>query len=165
MPTTEPKLVVVIDDILDSYHRHDQSEHRSDHRTIAAFDLFSTLGSFMRHAHALGVHFLLTAQVIPRNAAAVLDVTNADYRVDLRTETAEDSRDVIGSTAAHELPTSAGRGLFCTKRGTRIAEPAPFRGFQVSRDLVRSVGRQFAASGRLAAEGSSDASQDVTASE
>lgn len=126
----EPKLVVVIDEVFaDDYS---SLEH--------PIGLGATLSSMMRHARALGIHVLMSAQTLPPTSALQL-TAGADYRIALRTNTAQDSWDLIGSTRANELPPSAGLGLF---RPSPSADAVPFRAFQVPPDLVRGVGRQLA---------------------
>lgn len=129
MPNHEPELVVVVDEVF-----------ADDYRLEYRIGLGATLSSMMRHARALGIHVLMSAQTLPPTSALQL-TAGADYRIALRTSTAQDSRDLIGSTRANELPPSAGLGLF---RPSPSADPVPFRAFQVPPDLVRGVGRQLA---------------------
>lgn len=129
MPTA-PRMVVVVDEL-----PHDDY-YDLDTRT----GLVATLGNLMRHARALGIHVLISAQTLPSALAAQL-ANNSNYRIALRTTTVENSRDLIGSTLAHELPTSPGLGLF---RPSQRADPLLFRAFQIPPDLVRDVGRQLA---------------------
>jgi S-DNA-T family DNA segregation ATPase FtsK/SpoIIIE len=104
-------------------------------------DFAAALGALMSEGRSLGFHVLVASQVLsPVYSASIAQHVSA--RIALRTTTAEQSRDLIGNDDAYHLPMSAGLGLFCPSPG---ADPIPFRGFQVSRDLIRSVGRQLAA--------------------
>lgn len=126
----QPKLVVVIDEIPPADHYSLEDE----------IGIVGTLGTMMRHARPVGIHVLISAQTLSQGSTAQLAL-GADYRIALRTNTAQDSKRLIGSTRAHELPESAGLGLFCT---SPTADPVPFRAFQIPPDLVRNVGRQLA---------------------
>lgn len=131
---TEPSLVVVVDD-LPLYDNLD-----ADIGFTATLCSLMRICSSMQHGRKLGLHVLVGAQTLPPAFSMQL-TAQTDYRIAMRTATAEESRQLIGSAGACELPPSAGIGLFCPSQS---ADPVPFRAFQIPRDLVRDVGRQLA---------------------
>jgi len=75
-------------------------------------ELFVTIG---RLGRSLGVHLLLASQRLGEGRIHQLE-SHLSYRIALRTFSASESRSVIGSGAAHELPSSPGHGYI--KLGT-----------------------------------------------
>ncbi|MGD9622288.1 MAG: FtsK/SpoIIIE domain-containing protein [Mycolicibacterium sp.] len=109
------------------------------------------LSRLFREGRSLGIHVLLAGTHLDPLAAAdahlAIDrrfAVNARYRIGLRAETAEASRQVIGRVDAYHLPPSPGLGVFCANLR---ADPVPYRGFQIPQDLVRKLGRRPDAGG------------------
>lgn len=73
-------------------------------------DLFTTIG---RIGRSIGVHQLLASQRLDDGRLRGLEAF-LSYRIALRTFTAEESRAVIGSSAAAELPSAPGQGYLRT---------------------------------------------------
>ncbi|MCN0154126.1 type VII secretion protein EccCa [Salinispora arenicola] len=69
-------------------------------------ELFVTIG---RLGRSLGVHLLLASQRLDEGRIHQLE-SHLSYRIALRTFSASESRSVIGSGAAYELPSSPGHG-------------------------------------------------------
>ncbi|WP_170185624.1 type VII secretion protein EccCa [Lapillicoccus jejuensis] len=94
-----PSLLVVVDEF---------SELLSARPELV--DLFVTVG---RVGRSLGLHLLLAAQRLEEGRLRGLD-SHLSYRVALRTFSATESRAVIGTAQAHELPTTPGVGFLRT---------------------------------------------------
>lgn len=100
-------------------------------RTVAGCaDVLDTL---LRTGRSLGIHVVAVGQ---RGAGGSL----INSRIVLRTLTAEDSHQVLGNADAHELPT--GVGMYSPEPG---AQAERFRGFLIPNELIRDLGRRFAA--------------------
>ncbi|GMA39342.1 type VII secretion protein EccCa [Mobilicoccus caccae] len=89
-------------------------------------DLFTTIG---RIGRSIGVHQLLASQRLDDGRLRGLEAF-LSYRFALRTFTPEESRAVIGSTLAAELPVTPGGGYLRTVETTRfqaayVSGPAP----------------------------------------
>ena len=113
-----PILLVIIDEYLELFHHH--------HEWI---DLVIHIG---QEGRGCNVFFTLGGQRLDLSSLSKVK-SNIAFRVALRAETAEDSRDVIGSDAALHLPSKEnGHGLL--KVGPRELEP--FRCFYVSAPFV-----------------------------
>lgn len=113
-------------------------------------DFTRVLTRLFQEGRSLGIHVLLAGTHLDPFAAdayRAIDrrfAANARYRIALRAETGESSHRAIGTEAAYHLPTSPGLGLFLPNLR---ADPVPYRGFQISRDLVRRLGRRPDADG------------------
>ncbi len=96
-------------------------------------DMFVQIG---RLGRSLGVHLLLASQRLEEGRLRGLD-THLSYRIGLRTFSATESRVVLGSADAYELPKAPGHGYL--KSGT---DPmGRFRAAYVSGAYHRSSGR------------------------
>ncbi|MDO7868008.1 FtsK/SpoIIIE domain-containing protein [Nocardioides jiangxiensis] len=76
-------------------------------------ELFASIG---RVGRSLGVHLLLASQRLDEGRLRGLE-SHLGFRIALRTHTAAESRAVIGSADAHELPPRPGAGLLATGPG------------------------------------------------
>jgi type VII secretion protein EccCa/type VII secretion protein EccCb len=113
-----PILLVIIDEYLELFHHHPEW-----------IDLVIHIG---QEGRGCNVFFTLGGQRLDLSSLSKAK-SNISFRVALRAETAEDSRDVIGSDAALHLPSKeAGYGLL--KVGPRELEQ--FRCFYVSAPFV-----------------------------
>jgi type VII secretion protein EccCa/type VII secretion protein EccCb len=113
-----PILLVIIDEYLELFHNHPEW-----------IDLVIHIG---QEGRGCNVFFTLGGQRLDLSSLSKAK-SNIAFRVALRAETAEDSRDVIGSDAALHLPSKeAGYGLL--KVGPRELEQ--FRCFYVSAPFV-----------------------------
>lgn len=85
-------------------------------------DLFVAIG---RVGRSLGVHLLLASQRLEEGRLRGLE-THLSYRVCLKTFSASESRAVLGTTAAYELPNAPGVGYLKTAAGTLTKFQAAF---------------------------------------
>ncbi len=113
-----PILLVIIDEYLELFHHHPEW-----------IDLVIHIG---QEGRGCNVFFTLGGQRLDLSSLSKVK-SNIAFRVALRAETAEDSRDVIGSDAALHLP-SRENGYALLKVGPRDLEP--FRCFYVSAPFV-----------------------------
>ncbi len=113
-----PILLVIIDEYLELFHHHPEW-----------IDLVIHIG---QEGRGCNVFFTLGGQRLDLSSLSKAK-SNIAFRVALRAETAEDSRDVIGSDAALHLP-SKENGYGLLKVGPRELEP--FRCFYVSAPFV-----------------------------
>ncbi|MCW1957670.1 MAG: type VII secretion protein EccCa [Mycobacterium sp.] len=113
-----PILLVIIDEYLELFHHHPEW-----------IDLVIHIG---QEGRGCNVFFTLGGQRLDLSSLSKAK-SNIAFRVALRAETAEDSRDVIGSDAALHLP-SKENGYALLKSGPRELEP--FRCFYVSAPFV-----------------------------
>ncbi len=80
-------------------------------------DFITSLVAIGRLGRALGIHMLLATQRLDEGRLRGLDA-NLRYRIALRTFTAQDSRQILGSAIAHELPPLPGLGYLKVDSGT-----------------------------------------------
>jgi type VII secretion protein EccCa/type VII secretion protein EccCb len=113
-----PILLVIIDEYLELFHHHPEW-----------IDLVIHIG---QEGRGCNVFFTLGGQRLDLSSLSKAK-SNISFRVALRAETAEDSRDVIGSDAALHLP-SKQNGYALLKAGPRDLEQ--FRCFYVSAPFV-----------------------------
>jgi DNA segregation ATPase FtsK/SpoIIIE-like protein len=113
-----PILLIIIDEYLELFHHHPEW-----------IDLVIHIG---QEGRGCNVFFTLGGQRLDLSSLSKAK-SNIAFRVALRAETAEDSRDVIGSDAALHLP-SKENGHALLKVGPRDLEP--FRCFYVSAPFV-----------------------------
>ena len=113
-----PILLVIIDEYLELFHHHPDW-----------IDLVIHIG---QEGRGCNVFFTLGGQRLDLSSLSKAK-SNIAFRVALRAETAEDSRDVIGSDAALHLPAGE-NGYALLKVGPRELEP--FRCFYVSAPYV-----------------------------
>ena len=109
-----PILLVIIDEYLELFHHHPEW-----------IDLVIHIG---QEGRGCNVFFTLGGQRLDLSSLSKAK-SNIAFRVALRAETAEDSRDVIGTDAALHLPAKE-NGFALLKVGPREIEP--FRSFYVS---------------------------------
>jgi DNA segregation ATPase FtsK/SpoIIIE-like protein len=122
-----PHMVVVIDDFNGPF---DEDAEFCD-----------AVEQLMRVGRSLSIHVLLASQRLGGVQGARLS-RNARYRIALRTETEQDSWEVIGTADAAHIPGGApGSGFYCSHPD---AAPARFRGLSTPRPLIRAIGRQLA---------------------
>ena len=98
-------------------------------------DLFVAIG---RIGRSIGVHLLLASQKLELGRVRGLE-THLSYRVGLRTFSAAESREAIGSPAAYELPPVPGVGYLKVDTTTFAKFHAPYVGRPYDPD---PVGRQ-----------------------
>jgi type VII secretion protein EccCa/type VII secretion protein EccCb len=113
-----PILLIIIDEYLELFHHHPEW-----------IDLVIHIG---QEGRGCNVFFTLGGQRLDLSSLSKAK-SNIAFRVALRAETAEDSRDVIGSDAALHLP-SKENGHALLKVGPRDLEP--FRCFYVSAPFI-----------------------------
>lgn len=113
-----PILLVIIDEYLELFHHHPEW-----------IDLVIHIG---QEGRGCNVFFTLGGQRLDLSSLSKVK-SNIAFRVALRAETAEDSRDVIGSDAALHLP-STENGFALLKAGPRDLEQ--FRCFYLSAPFV-----------------------------
>ena len=114
-----PILLIIIDEYLELFHHHPDW-----------IDLVIHIG---QEGRGCNVFFTLGGQRLDLSSLSKAKSTDIAFRVALRAETAEDSRDVIGSDAALHLP-SKENGYALLKVGPRDLEQ--FRCFYVSAPFV-----------------------------
>ncbi|KLO43409.1 secretion protein EccC [Mycobacterium nebraskense] len=112
-----PTLFIIVDEF---------SELLSQHPDFA--DMFVAIG---RLGRSLGMHLLLASQRLDEGRLRGLDA-HLSYRLCLKTLSAAESRAVLGTLDAHQLPNIPGAGYLCTSDGelTRfdaayVSGPAP----------------------------------------
>ncbi|BBZ10356.1 type VII secretion protein EccC [Mycobacterium branderi] len=108
-----PTLFIIVDEF---------SELLSQHPDFA--EVFVAIG---RLGRSLGMHLLLASQRLDEGRLRGLE-SHLSYRICLKTLSANESRIVLGTSDAYELPNTPGVGYL---RGT-TSEPIPFRGAYVS---------------------------------
>ncbi|OBG61162.1 type VII secretion protein EccCa [Mycobacterium sp. E3339] len=114
-----PTLFIIVDEF---------SELLSQHPDFA--DMFMAIG---RLGRSLGMHLLLASQRLDEGRLRGLDA-HLSYRICLKTLSANESRAVLGTLDAHELPNTPGAGYLRTSGGDLIrfsaayvSGPAPSR--------------------------------------
>lgn len=134
-----PTLLIVVDEF---------SELLTAHPDFV--DLFVAIG---RVGRSLGIHLLLASQRLEEGRLRGLD-THLSYRICLKTFSASDSRAVLGTADAYELPNAPGAALLKTPSGELIrfhaayvsgalesaAPPTPLREGRVSVFTATPVG-------------------------
>ncbi|TPG34397.1 type VII secretion protein EccCa [Mycolicibacterium hodleri] len=100
-----PALFIIVDEF---------SEMLSQHPDFA--ELFVAIG---RVGRSLGMHLLLASQRLDDGRLRGLE-THLSYRICLKTFSANESRAVLGTTDAHELPSTPGAALLKTASGELI---------------------------------------------
>lgn len=110
-------------------------------------DMFVAIG---RLGRSLGMHLLLASQRLDEGRIRGLE-SHLSYRVCLKTMTANESRIVLGSTDAYELPNTPGAGLLRSGTGELIRFQTTFVSAPYAPAASRPVGRdtQSALSVRL----------------
>ncbi|WP_052957006.1 type VII secretion protein EccCb [Mycolicibacter heraklionensis] len=98
-----PALLVIVDEFSELLHQHPDF-----------LDLFVAIG---RLGRSLGMHLLLASQRLEEGRLRGLE-SHLSYRVCLKTMSAAESRIVLGTTDAHELPTTPGVGFLRIADGT-----------------------------------------------
>lgn len=136
-PGTMPSLLVVVDEF---------SELLLARPEFA--EVFAAIG---RLGRSLGLHLLLASQRLEEGRLRGLE-SHLSYRIALRTFSAAESRALIGSTAAHDLPTTPGAAILAESAGG--AGQVRFRAAYVSgpevpadRRIIRELGVEPEAAG------------------
>ncbi len=106
-----PTLLIIIDEF---------SEMLSQHPEFA--DMFVAIG---RLGRSLGVHLLLASQRLEEGRLRGLEA-HLSYRICLKTLTAGESRAVLGTLDAYQLPNTPGAGFLSTSGGEPIRFQAAF---------------------------------------
>ena len=101
--TALPALLVIVDEFAELLHQHP--------------DLLDTFVAIGRLGRSLGMHLLLASQRLEEGRLRGLE-SHLSYRVCLKTMSAAESRIVLGTNDAHELPNIPGVGLLRTADGT-----------------------------------------------
>ncbi|WP_327344070.1 type VII secretion protein EccCb [Mycolicibacter icosiumassiliensis] len=101
--TALPALLVIVDEFAELIHQHP--------------DLLDTFIAIGRLGRSLGMHLLLASQRLEEGRLRGLE-SHLSYRVCLKTMSAAESRIVLGTNDAHELPNIPGVGLLRTADGT-----------------------------------------------
>ncbi|OBK81144.1 type VII secretion protein EccCb [Mycolicibacter heraklionensis] len=97
-----PALLVIIDEFSELLHQHP--------------DLLDTFVAIGRLGRSLGMHLLLASQRLDEGRLRGLE-SHLSYRVCLKTMSAAESRIVLGTADAHELPNIPGVGFLRTADG------------------------------------------------
>lgn len=129
-----PALFIIVDEF---------SELLSQHPDFA--DVFAAIG---RLGRSLGIHLLLASQRLDEGRLRGLE-SHLSYRICLKTLSAHDSRIVLGTPDAHELPNTPGAGYL------RLGTTEPIR-FQSA-----SVSERCTPAGRTGASGHRDETLSV----
>jgi len=98
-----PALLVIVDEFAELLHQHP--------------DLLDTFVAIGRLGRSLGMHLLLASQRLEEGRLRGLE-SHLSYRVCLKTMSAAESRIVLGTSDAHELPNIPGVGFLRTADGT-----------------------------------------------
>ncbi len=101
--TSLPALLVIVDEFSELLHQNPE-----------LLDTFVAIG---RLGRSLGMHLLLASQRLEEGRLRGLE-SHLSYRVCLKTMSAAESRIVLGTSDAHELPNIRGVGLLRTADGT-----------------------------------------------
>lgn len=125
-PGQMPALFIVVDEFSELLHARPEFA-----------DVFAAIG---RLGRSLRMHLLLASQRLEEGRLRGLE-SHLSYRIALRTFSASESRALIGSTAAHELPASPGAAILASQDQTRF-QAAYVSGPELPKDqrLVRELG-------------------------
>lgn len=127
-----PALFIVVDEFSELLHARPEFA-----------DVFAAIG---RLGRSLGMHMLLASQRLEEGRLRGLE-SHLSYRIALRTFSAAESRALIGSPAAYELPATPGAAILFATETVRF-QSAYVSGPELPRDqrLVRYVGQQMESS-------------------
>lgn len=101
-PGEMPSLLIVVDEFSELLHARPEFA-----------EVFAAVG---RLGRSLGLHLLLASQRLEEGRLRGLE-SHLSYRIALRTFSAAESRALIGSTAAHDLPTAPGAAILAEASG------------------------------------------------
>lgn len=123
-----PALFIVVDEFSELLHTRPEFA-----------EVFAAIG---RLGRSLGMHLLLASQRLEEGRLRGLE-SHLSYRIALRTFSAAESRALIGSPAAYELPATPGAAILYAHDATRF-QSAYVSGPEVPRDqrLVRRLGTE-----------------------
>ncbi|HIW96508.1 MAG TPA: DUF87 domain-containing protein [Candidatus Corynebacterium gallistercoris] len=126
-----PALFIVVDEFSELLHARPEFA-----------DVFAAIG---RLGRSLRMHLLLATQRLEEGRLRGLE-SHLSYRIALRTFSAAESRQLIGSTAAHELPATPGAAILAAHDKIRF-QSAYVSGPELPRDqrLVRPLGAEVTA--------------------
>ena len=130
-PGEMPALFIVVDEFSELLHARPEFA-----------DVFAAIG---RLGRSLRMHLLLATQRLEEGRLRGLE-SHLSYRIALRTFSASESRQLIGSTAAHELPATPGAAILAAHDKIRF-QSAYVSGPELPRDqrLVRTLGAEVTA--------------------
>lgn len=114
-PGKMPSLFIVVDEFSELLHARPEFA-----------EVFAAIG---RLGRSLGLHLLLASQRLEEGRLRGLE-SHLSYRIALRTFSSSESRTLIGSTAAHDLPTTPGAAILAEASGA--AEHIRFHSAYVS---------------------------------
>lgn len=129
-PGTMPSLLIVVDEFSELLHERPEFA-----------EVFAAVG---RLGRSLGLHLLLASQRLEEGRLRGLE-SHLSYRIALRTFSGAESRALIGTTAAHELPPTPGMAILAESAG--VSGNIRFRAAYVSgpeiptdRRIIRELG-------------------------
>ncbi|RAV34418.1 FtsK/SpoIIIE domain-containing protein [Corynebacterium heidelbergense] len=127
-PGAMPALFIIVDEFSELLHCRPEFA-----------DVFAAIG---RLGRSLRMHLLLASQRLEEGRLRGLE-SHLSYRIALRTFSAAESRALIGSAAAHELPAVPGSAILCSHETTRF-KAAYVSGPELPRDqrVIRALGAQ-----------------------
>lgn len=132
-PGKMPALFIIVDEFSELLHARPEFA-----------DVFAAIG---RLGRSLQIHLLLASQRLEEGRLRGLE-SHLSYRIALRTFSATESRQLIGSTAAYELPSTPGAAILSSTTQTRF-QSAYVSGPEAPLDsrLVRELGVEPEAAG------------------
>ncbi len=127
-PGEMPALFIIVDEFSELLHARPEFA-----------EVFAAIG---RLGRSLQMHLLLASQRLEEGRLRGLE-SHLSYRIALRTFSAVESRQLIGSTAAHELPATPGAAILSSTSQVRF-QSAYVSGPEAPRDqrLVRQLGAE-----------------------
>lgn len=127
-PGEMPALFIVVDEFSELLHSRPEFA-----------EVFAAIG---RLGRSLGMHLLLASQRLEEGRLRGLE-SHLSYRIALRTFSAAESRALIGSPAAYELPATPGAAILFSHDSTRF-QSAYVSGPELPRDqrLIRRLGTE-----------------------
>lgn len=135
-PGEMPSLFIVVDEFSELLHARPEFA-----------DVFAAVG---RLGRSLGLHLLLASQRLEEGRLRGLE-SHLSYRIALRTFSAAESRALIGSTAAHDLPATPGAAILAEAGGAGQVrfQSAYVSGPEVPADrrIIRELGVEPEATG------------------
>ncbi|MBF4552930.1 FtsK/SpoIIIE domain-containing protein [Corynebacterium suicordis] len=127
-PGEMPALFIIVDEFSELLHARPEFA-----------EVFAAIG---RLGRSLGMHLLLASQRLEEGRLRGLE-SHLSYRIALRTFSAAESRALIGSSAAYELPATPGAAILFAHDATRF-QSAYVSGPELPRDqrLIRRLGME-----------------------
>ena len=138
-PGDMPALFIIVDEFSELLHARPEFA-----------EVFAAVG---RLGRSLGLHLLLASQRLEEGRLRGLE-SHLSYRIALRTFSAAESRALIGSTAAHDLPATPGAAILAVASGAGAEGHVRFQSAYVSgpevpadRRIIRELGVEPEATG------------------